>query len=147
MPNRSTIDHISALRLLIEKAREYRQGRELYIAFIDLRAAFDTVDHASLWKILKILGSPPKITNFFRQLYTDAQSSVRVNGSDSNTFTINSGVRQGCVAAPDLFNCVIDFVMEKVTQRVPGVNLGSSNSPTSSMPITPPYSLASSGRP
>ena len=86
MPNRSTIDHISALRLLIEKAREYRQGRELYIAFIDLRAAFDTVDHASLWKILQVLGSPPKITEFFRQLYTDAQSSVRVNGVDSNTF-------------------------------------------------------------
>ena len=29
------------------------------------------------------------------------------------------------MAAPDLFNCVIDYVMEKVTQRVPGVKLGS----------------------
>ena len=61
----------------------------------------------------------------FQQLYTDAQSCVRICGTDSDEFTINSGVRQGCVAAPDLFNCVIDYIMEKVTQRVPGMKLGS----------------------
>ena len=124
LPNRSTTDHISALRLLIEKAREYRQDRELYIAFIDLRAAFDTVDHSSLWKILEILGTPPKILGFFRQLYTDAQSCVRASGTDSSPFTINSGVRQGCVAAPDLFNCVIDYIMERVVAGIPAVKLG-----------------------
>ena len=101
MPNRSTLDHISALRLLIEKAREFRHSRELFIAFVDLRAAFDTVDHASVWKLLKALGTPPKITDLFRQLYADAESSVRINGADSDPFTIKSGVRQGCVAAPD----------------------------------------------
>ena len=127
MPNRSTIDHISALRLLVEKAREYRQGRELFIAFIDLRAAFDTVDHASLWKILKILGTPPKMLHLLQQLYTDAKSCVRIGGTDSAEFTINSGVRQGCVAAPDLFNCVIDYIMSKVVERVPGIQLGSYN--------------------
>ncbi|KAI8507116.1 hypothetical protein Bbelb_155550 [Branchiostoma belcheri] len=63
MPNRSTIDHISALRLVIEKAREYSKDKHLYIAFVDLRAAFDTVDHASLWKILTSLRKKGKPSN------------------------------------------------------------------------------------
>ncbi|CAH1233298.1 Hypp676 [Branchiostoma lanceolatum] len=126
MPNRSTMDHISALRLAIEKAREYRKNRHLYIAFIDLRAAFDTVDHASLWKILRLLGAPQKTINLFRQMYNSAESCVRVNGKESEWFTINSGVRQGCVAAPDLFNC-IDYLMTKVCERVPGVSFGQYN--------------------
>ena len=125
MPGRSTTDHISALRLMVEKAREYRKDRRLYIAFIDLRAAFDTVDHGSLWKILHLLGTPEKISTLFRRMYDGATSSVRINGKVSEPFTINSGVRQGCVAAPDLFNCIIDYLMTKVSERVPGVSFGS----------------------
>ena len=124
MPNRSTTDHISALRLLVEKVREFRKDRHLYIGFIDLKAAFDTVDHQSLWKILKTLGAPAKIISLFQQLYTNAESCVRLNGKDSDWFSINSGVRQGCVAAPDLFNCVIDYLMTKVSERIPGVSFG-----------------------
>ena len=125
MPNRSTTDHISALRLMVEKAREFRKNRHLYIAFVDLRAAFDTIDHGSLWKILQVLGTPPKLVSLFQQLYCDAESSVRINGKLSDSFTINSGVRQGCVAAPDLFNSVIDYLMTKVTARIAGMPFGS----------------------
>ena len=127
MPSRSTTDHISALRLLIEKSREYRKDRLLYIAFIDLKAAFDTVDHTSLWKILEVLRAPPKIIALFKGLYGHAQSCVRMNGKDSDWFAINSGVRQGCVAAPDLFNCVVDYLMTQVTKQVAGVQFGSKN--------------------
>ena len=124
MPSRSTTDHISALRLLIEKAREFRKDRSLYIAFIDLKAAFDTVDHRSLWKILEVIGAPTKIVTLFKSLYGNAESCVRVNGAESSYFGINSGVRQGCVAAPDLFNSVLDYLMSKVSEQVPGVRLG-----------------------
>ena len=124
MPNRSTTDQISALRLMIEKVREFRKDRQLYIAFIDLRAAFDTIDHGSLWKILQTLGTPPKLLALFQQTYSGAESSVRINSRLSDPFQINSGVRQGCVAAPDLFNCVIDHLMTKVSARVAGVSFG-----------------------
>ena len=80
MPGRFTIDHISAVRLMVEKAYEFRSRRQMYLAFIDLRAAFDSVDHRSLWKIIERLGTPPKLVNLFRQLYSDAESCVRVNG-------------------------------------------------------------------
>uniref|UniRef100_A0A3B3HVR8 ribonuclease H n=1 Tax=Oryzias latipes TaxID=8090 RepID=A0A3B3HVR8_ORYLA len=124
MPNRSTTDHISAVRLLIEKTYEFRKNRHLYMVFIDLKAAFDTVCHTSLWNILKTLGVPSKIVSLFGLLYSNAESCVRVNGKDSDWFPISSGVRQGCVAAPDLFNCIIDQLMSRVCEQVPEVSLG-----------------------
>ena len=49
---------------------------------------------------------------------------VRINNTISDWFTISSGVRQSCVAAPDLFNCIIDYLMENVSAMVPGIQLG-----------------------
>ena len=34
------------------------------------------------------------------------------------------GVTQGCVAAPDLFNCATDFLMPSMFEKVQGVQLG-----------------------
>lgn len=124
MPNRSTSDHISAVRLLIEKHREFRKNRHLYMAFIDLKAAFDSVDRQSLWKILKVIGVPDKICRLFKALYDTSESCVRVNNICSEWFPVLTGVRQGCVAAPDLFNCVIDYLMLSVSARVAGVQIG-----------------------
>jgi len=47
---RSPIDMVFVARLLQEKCRE--QHRPLYMAFIDLSKAFDTIDRAILWKTL-----------------------------------------------------------------------------------------------
>ena len=33
-------------------------------------------------------------------------------------------MRQVCVAAPDLFNSVIDYLMARVIERIPGVSFG-----------------------
>ena len=127
MPGRFSVDHISALRLIIEKSHEFRKNRKLFIGFIDLRSAFDTVDHRALWKILELNGVPPKLSSLLQRLYINAESNVRINGKDSEPFNINSGVRQGCVAAPDLFNCVIDHLMTRVCERVSGVSFGEYN--------------------
>jgi len=48
---RSTIDMIFVARLLQEKCRE--QSHDLYLAFIDLTKAFDTVNRELLWQILR----------------------------------------------------------------------------------------------
>jgi len=42
----------------------------------------------------------------------------------SEWFNINSGVRQGCAAAPDLFNCVVDHLMSRVCAQIPAVYFG-----------------------
>ena len=91
-PGRSTLDGIVALRLLAVRRREYRQP--LYAAYIDLRAAFDSLERNSLWNILKTIGIPPKLVDIIKTLYSSTHSVVRVNGTISEAFSISSGVRQ-----------------------------------------------------
>ncbi|XP_045915344.1 SLAIN motif-containing protein 1-like [Micropterus dolomieu] len=93
------------------------------------RQALDTpkseVEAARRSLSLRLEQAPPKIIALFKLLYSNAQSCVRINGRDSDWFPISSSVRQGCVAAPDLFNCIIDHLMSRVCERVPGVAFGS----------------------
>ena len=53
-------DQIFALKTVMEKSREFR--RPLYMAFIDLRKAYDSVNRNSLWYILQHgYGIPEKL--------------------------------------------------------------------------------------
>jgi len=84
--------------MLQQSRREY--NRPLWVAYVDLKAAFDSVDRNALWFLLASSGFPPEIINLFKALYTDTHSCVRVDGYDSEWFSVLSGVRQGCVVAP-----------------------------------------------
>ena len=75
---RSTVDRILALCVLAQTRQEYRQP--LYAAYIDLKAAFDSVDRDALFKLLEIIGIPLKLIRLFRGLYTETVSCVRCEG-------------------------------------------------------------------
>ena len=120
---RSTTEHIFSIRQIIEKSNEF--NRSTYIAFIDFKAAFDSVSRDFLWKILQIYGVPQELSVLVRQLYTYTRRAVRLASSLSEEFTIETGVTQGCVIAPDLFNCVIDHIMRRLLSRCSlGIQLG-----------------------
>ena len=79
-PGRSTIDRISTLSTIIQTRREFQQP--LRIAYIDLKAAFDSVDRGeALWQLLRHLGLPSKIVTLMKALYTDTLSCVRTDGA------------------------------------------------------------------
>ena len=65
--NRGTTD--MAPRQTQEKCREQTQG--LFIIFVDLTEAFDTMSRKGLWKILGNLGCPPKFLAKVIELYED----------------------------------------------------------------------------
>ncbi|KAK2723051.1 hypothetical protein QYM36_003294, partial [Artemia franciscana] len=102
MPGRSTMEQIFTMQQLIEKTREFQQ--KAYVAFVDFKATFNSVDLQSLWLILKTTGLPAKYCNLFERLHKGTESCMQINGRHSSSFEINTGVRQGCAAAPELFN-------------------------------------------
>jgi hypothetical protein len=53
-------------------------------------------------------GFPPKFINIIRQLYENATCQVIHDGKLKETFTIQTGVRQGCILSPTIFLMVID---------------------------------------
>ena len=67
---------IFVLRQIQEKCREQNMG--LYVAFMDLTKAFDTVSRDGLWKIMTRLGCPPKL-----KFMVHHESDTRYNSEDS----------------------------------------------------------------
>ena len=88
---------IFAARQLQEKCRE--QHQDLYMIFIDLTKAFDSVHREGLWRILKKIGCPQKFINIIRSFHDGMQGCVLNNGSTSTHFGVTSGTKQGCVLA------------------------------------------------
>ena len=72
---RSTADAILALRLLLEVHREF--NRPLYVGYVDLKSAFDSVDHEALWKAVRGVGAPTVLLDLVKDLYGRTQSQVR----------------------------------------------------------------------
>ena len=120
---RSTVDAILALRLLSELHCAFNQP--LYVAYVDLKSAFDSVDRAALWKALRSTGVPTIILDLIKDLYTGTQSRIRVKGCLSEPFFTISGVRQGCVLAPAIFCRAIDWILERALQNS-GINVSGS---------------------
>ena len=117
---RGCIDQIFALRLIIET--RYRHRRPTYVTFIDFKAAFDTVDRASLWHILRWDGVPDKLLRVLRALYARTSCVVRAYGELSAPIDIATGVRQGALLSPLLFNCAIDWVLRTALSDFVGVH-------------------------
>ena len=107
---RSTIDMVFSVRQLQEKCRE--QGKPLFMAFIDLTKAFDLVSRKGLFRILEKIGCPPTLLNVIRSFHDDMKGTVVYEGSNSEEFTISSGVKQGCVLAPTLFGIFFSVLLK-----------------------------------
>lgn len=121
-PNRGTSDMIFTARQLQEKCRE--QNKPLYMAFIDLVKAFDSVNRSALWKILALSGCPPKFISVLRLLHDDMTAAVIAGGTCGEPFAINTGVKQGCIIAPTLFSIFISSIMHLIREDIPpGVQL------------------------
>ena len=108
---RGTRDQIANIHWTIEKAREFQKN--IYFCCIDYAKAFDCVDHNKLWKILKGMGIPDRLTYFLRNLYAGQEATVRTGHGTTDWFQIGKGVSQGCILSPCLFNLYAEYIMRK----------------------------------
>ena len=107
---RGCTDQIFTLRNIIEQCTEWQ--RQLYINFVDFEKAFDSIHRESLWRILRAYGIPQEIVLVIKSFYSNF--SCRVRNSEIS-FSVKTGVRQGCCMSAMLFNLTIDWVMRQTT--------------------------------
>ena len=77
--------------------------RHTIAVFLDLKKAFDTVDHEILLRKLENMGAGCKEVAWFRHYLQGRRQAVVINGVTSNEVTMSCGVPQGSVLGPLLF--------------------------------------------
>ncbi len=83
-------DQMQDLRLVLVKRRSFQQATVM--CFVDFAFAFDSVDRDSLWRIMTVVGMPPKLMRLIKAFYSSTMMKVRA--SDSMPFEIRSGVQK-----------------------------------------------------
>ena len=112
--NRGTIDMIFTARQLQEKCQE--QNGDLYMTFVDLTKAFDTVSREGLWKIMAKFGCPAKFIAMVRQFHDGMLARVQKDGEFSDPFPVTNGVKQSCVLASTLFSMMFSAMLTDAFQ-------------------------------
>ena len=83
---------------------------KLYSAcfFLDLRKAFDTIDHNILMQKLQHYGFRGNCYEYLKSYYTNRKQYVYLNGDESEIMSISNGVPQGSILGPLCFSIFIN---------------------------------------
>ncbi|KAL1447407.1 hypothetical protein WDU94_005673, partial [Cyamophila willieti] len=83
------------------------------ITFVDFQKAYDCIDREILISTLVELGLDRKTCNLINITLMNTKSKVKFRGELSEAFSIKTGVRQGDLSSPTLFNCVLEKIVRE----------------------------------
>ena len=78
-PNRSTMDMVFVVRRLQEIG--WKPGVYLFMCFVGLQTAYDTVDRTLLWQVTTRIGVPPQMIAVIQQFHDGMRACVRLDDS------------------------------------------------------------------
>ena len=118
---RGCMDKVFTVRQVCEKYLANK--KDVFWAFMDLENSYDIIDQHGVWQMLRVYGVGGKLLKSVKSFYVDSTACVRVGNDVSEWFSVNIGVRLGCVMSPWLFNVYMDGVVREVNVRVLGKGL------------------------
>ena len=107
------VDHIYTLNYLINR-QVGRKERKLIILFVDMKAAFDSVDREVLIKAMRERGVREGLVARCEEVLRETTGRVRVGEEEGDRFWTARGVRQGCPLSPILFTILIANMDEEL---------------------------------
>lgn len=110
-----TREAILALRIIMEK--RIRKDKPTYIAFVDIEKAFDNVNWAIMFKILKRAGIEYTERRLLFKLYQKETAVIRF-GETEEEARIRKGVRQVCNLSLSIFNAYIQKAIDIIREKI-----------------------------
>jgi len=94
----------------------WRQGKRVYRVDIDFKNVFNAMSQAALWWVMRMFKIPN--VDLLEQIYEDVTVRLAPNDEESVTLhmiTFNTGVAQGSITSPQLFNIFINALLCMLT--------------------------------
>lgn len=110
-PTEECVGHICCLYEILIRRSIMR--KRTFVAFIDIKKAYDTVPIEALLRKLHMLGVDGKAYRFYEALYENAAIRVRTKYGLSDSVKLMRGLRQGCNASPLLFDIFINDILDE----------------------------------
>ena len=114
---RSTQRQVQSLHWEIEAAAKKRAP--LYVLYLDFENAFNSVDHAAVWRWLTELNVPD--VELLRSLYQGAHYAADLPYGRSQPVYLTRGTKQGDILSPLLFNLIFNLLLFGLRQSGVGV--------------------------
>ena len=91
-------------------------NKEAWITLVDFEKAFDSVEHASLWHVLKKQKVPDHFVKILKTLYKQQSAHVRID-VESRKFPLERGVKQGDPISALLFIAIMQDLCNEVDKK------------------------------
>ena len=106
IPGRSIFNHIRLAKAIINYA-EITEEDGAIIA-LDQEKAYDKIKHEYLWNTLRAFNLPEPFIRTIKSLYTNAHTTIAINGVLSKPFRVFRGIRQGDPLSCAIFDLAIE---------------------------------------
>jgi len=116
--NMGTREEIFTLRIIIQK--RIRKDKQIFIAFVDIKKAFDNVNWKIIFNMMKRLGIKYTDGKILYNLYKDELAVIKIQ-YEVEKAKINKRIRQGCTLYPIIFNAYIQEAVDMIKENT---NLG-----------------------
>ena len=109
---RQTVDQLFVVNGVTKLLRS--EGKKTWLAFLDLKKAFPNVWREGLWRKMENYGLGGKFLRVCQNIFSNTTARVRLGGSLSRSFSIPTGLREGCVLSPLYFSILIMDLEEEL---------------------------------
>jgi len=106
---RGTGTAIIEVKLLMQLAK--RSSKPLYMVFLDLKKAYDTLDRGRTLEILEGYGVGANLRRIISRIWDGDTMVPKQSGYFGEPFRASRGVRQGDIVSPIIFNIIADAVI------------------------------------
>ena len=90
--------------------KAYDNQEEYSMFLFDIAKAFDSVGHNTIHSLLKHVGLPQGFCNAIKGLFHNITLTTNFKGGINQSFSVHSGIKQGCPLSPLLFIVVMDVL-------------------------------------
>jgi hypothetical protein len=140
VPGNTIFDALATVRDVI--AHTEHEKLPVCALTLHFQHAFDRLSHEYLFIILRNHGLSTQFVTLLRALYSEATSTVQINGHLHGPFPIHCGARQGCPLSMAFYTLCLHPFLTDLEYRLPGVRLGRGFRPVSVVAYADDVSLS-----